>query len=288
MVSRDFQVLGHRGDVQTLVPSLPLAVSKCKLPAGRTGSAIRLLIDGVERGHLLPDTVLDVPGSADRPPLRISVLPVPVGEAGRRVFAVLVEPAMVAVELEERVHKLEHQLQATEECLRTTIEEYEAATEELKCSYEELRSANEELQTTAEELHDSYSEVTAARGRLESLSRSLQAQNSRLLRHFEEFRGVLNSLGFPVILLGNDLRLRFFNRPAERLFHLTQADEGTLFHSLESSLDLHTLAETCGQVLDSLQPADRSLGNHSFQIRPLLTAENRIEGVILLVNRQSG
>ena len=247
MVSRDFQVLGHRGDVQTLVPSLPLAVAKCKLPAGRTGSSIRLLIDGVERGQLLPDTVLDVPASADRPPLRISILPMPLGDADRRVFAVLVESAVVvSVELEEKIHKLEHQLQATEECLRTTIEEYEAATEELKCSYEELRSANEELQTTAEELQDSHSAVAATRDRLESLSRSLQTQNSRLLRHFEEFRGVLNSLGFPVILLGNDLRLRFFNRPAERLFHLTQADEGTLFRTPGKQLEP---AHPCRDVL---------------------------------------
>ena len=210
----------------------------------------------------------------DKPPLRISIVP-----AGPKVFAVMVEP--VNSHAEDRIRTLEEQLKSTEEFLRTTIEEYEAATEELKCSYEELRAANEELQITTEELRDSHASVAATRDRLEAINRNLQVQHSRLQRRFDEFVGLIHSLGLPIILLSNDLRLRFFNRAAERIFHLTAADEGLHFRTLESTLDLDTLTDTCAAVLDQLQPADRTIGNFSFHIRPLLTPENRIEGVII-------
>ena len=50
LVTIDFQVLGWRGDVERLVPALSLEVPS-KLPNGRVGSAIRLLIEGFERGQ---------------------------------------------------------------------------------------------------------------------------------------------------------------------------------------------------------------------------------------------
>ena len=274
LVSRDFQVLDWRGNVLNLVPQLSAGALPAKLPTGRTGSAIRLLIDGLDRGQLRADAVLDVPPAAGKPSLRISLVP-----AGPKVFAVMVEP--VNFHAEDQIRTLEDQLKSTEEFLRTTIEEYEAATEELKCSYEELRAANEELQTTTEELRDSHASVAATRDRLEAINRNLQVQHSRLQRRFDEFVGLIHSLGLPIILLSNDLRLRFFNRAAERIFHLTADDEGLHFRTLESTLDLDTLTDTCAAVLDQLQPADRTIGNFSFHIRPLLTPENRIEGVII-------
>ena len=208
------------------------------------------------------------------------MMPIQAGRAGRGMFAIMVEPVPTD---DARIVALEEQIRATEECLRTTIEEYEAATEELKCSYEELRSANEQLQATAEELQDSHAAVAANRDRFEALNRSLQVQNSRIQRRLDEFLGLFNSLGHPVILLSNDLRLRFFNRPAERLLRLTPADEGLHLRTLESTLELDSLADTCAAVLDQLQPADRTIGRLTFHIRPLLTPENRIEGVLLLV-----
>jgi two-component system CheB/CheR fusion protein len=274
LVSRDFQVLDWRGNVLNLLPQLSAGALPAKLPNGRAGSAIRLLIDGLDRGQLRADAVLDVPPGGGKPPLRLSIAP-----AGPKIFAILVEPVNPAAE--DRIRTLEEQLKSTEEFLRTTIEEYEAATEELKCSYEELRAANEELQITTEELRDSHAAVAATRDRLEAINRNLQVQQSRLQRRFDEFVGVIHSLGLPIILLGNDLRLRFFNRAAERTFHLTAAHAGLHFRTLARTLDLETLTDTCAAVLDQLQPADRTIGNFSFHIRPLLTPENRIEGVII-------
>ena len=242
LVTRDFQVLGWRGDAGSLLPLDQEATPPAKLPGGPAGTTIRLLIDGVEQGRLQPETVLDVPAAGGKPPLRISVMP-----AGEKTFAVMVEPVR-----EYLVHALEERLKSTEECLRTTVEDYEAATEELKCSYEELRTANEQLQITAEDLNHSHAAMAAIRDRLEAVNRNLQIQHARLQRRFDEFLGLVNSLGLPVILLGNDLRVRFFNRQAERLFHLASADEGLHLSSLETTVALNTLATTCAFVLDHL------------------------------------
>jgi PAS domain-containing protein len=284
LLSGTFDVLGYCGHVKGLLPSLSSLSTGGKLPNGRIGSAIRRLVDGVHRGQMPPNAVLDVPASNGKPPLRLSILPIP-SESVSQLFSVLVEPVMAGeVKLNARIRVLEKELAAADQCLRTTIEEYEAATEELRCSYEELRSANEELQATADEFQATTSATTTARDRVELLNRALQGQNTRLLRQVEEFRGVLNSLGFPVIVLTIDLRLRFFNRPAERVFHLTAAHEGTQFRSLEGALKLETLTDTCASVLDQLQPVERVIGGFSFQIRPLLTPEHRIEGVVLFLN----
>jgi two-component system CheB/CheR fusion protein len=298
LISPDLRVLSMRGNLGVLSGSFRAAAAKGTIGRGRLGATIRQSIDAIKSGRDNPGISASIPGGATGEPLRIRTLALPQPVDGPS-FAVLLDRvehaknraadqahARVVANLEARIQWLEKQLAAAEDCLRVTIEEYESSTEELKCSYEELRTANEELQATSDELAQNQSILTATRDRLETLGRNLQNQNVHLQRQADEFRGALNSLGMPLILLGNDLRVRFFNRPAERLFHLKLEDEGETIRILADKLSLDPLPDLCSSVLDQLRPVERTIGSLCFQIRPHLTPEARIEGVLILVQKE--
>ncbi len=110
--------------------------------------------------------------------------------------------------LQSLIEALEHsqrQLQQVNEALSVTSEELEAANEELEASNEELEASNEELRTLNEELDRSLRE---------------QQQLNDLLHAVQE------SAGTALAVLDHERRLLRYNRPAQDMLVLREAQLG--------------------------------------------------------------
>src|SRR2546422_11774612 len=88
-----------------------------------------------------------------------------------------------------------------------------------------------------------------------------------------ELNHLIASVNIPIVILGNDLRIRRFTPMAARLFNLLPADVGRPIAAIRSNLDVPDLAQLCEQVLENVAPAlmevrDRDGGWDLLHIRP--------------------
>jgi len=118
------------------------------------------------------------------------------------------------------------------EKLKTTIEELEATrdelqstNQELETANEELQSANEELETTNEELQSTNEELETTNEELQSLNEELQTTNEELAtrgKEIDEFNRryieTLERMPWPVMVVGEKLKIEFWNSLAQKLF----------------------------------------------------------------------
>src|SRR5207245_9058871 len=102
---------------------------------------------------------------------------------------------------------------------KSEIEEWRAANEEIQSSNEELQSTNEELETAKEELQSTNEETT-------TVNDELQHRNVELTQGNDDITNLLVSANLPIIMLGNDLRIRRFTPHAEKMFNLLASDVG--------------------------------------------------------------
>ena len=92
--------------------------------------------------------------------------------------------------------------------------------EELQSSNEELQSINEEMETAREELQSTNEELITVNDELENRNQALNETNNDL-------SNFLSSINIPIIMLGNDLRIRKTHPPrAEKVWNLISSDIG--------------------------------------------------------------
>src|SRR5262249_41591860 len=109
-----------------------------------------------------------------------------------------------------RIDELEQELAATKQYLQTVIEEQEASREELQSAHEEVQSSNEELQSTNEELLTSKEELQSTNEELNTVNEEMQGRNTELTQINNDLNNLLSSVNVPIVMLGNDLRVRRF------------------------------------------------------------------------------
>jgi two-component system CheB/CheR fusion protein len=110
--------------------------------------------------------------------------------------------------------------------LRELVEQLESSNEEMQALNEEAQATNEELQSSNEELEASNEELQATNQELATVNAELGHQ-WQVYRHLsEELVSVLQSIGMPVIVLGEDLCLQRFNAAAADLFGLDPGSTG--------------------------------------------------------------
>lgn len=178
--------------------------------------------------------------------------------------------------------RLRQELDSTREYLQSVIEQREASNEELQSANEEIQSANEELQSLNEELETSKEELGAVNDELRSRNTELGLINNDLLN-------LLSSVQLPIVMLGQDLRIRRLTPAAEKALGLIASDVGRKLDDLTlnfiGGLDFEQAAL---DVIESAQPRqveiqDKAGKSVSFWMRPYKTPENKIDGVILIV-----
>ena len=184
------------------------------------------------------------------------------------------------------IRELEKELATTKEYLQTVIEEQEAGTEELKSAHEEVQSANEELQSTNEELLTAKEELQSTNEELTTVNEEMQGRNAELQQVNNDVLNLLSSVNIPIIMLGNDLRIRRFTPQAERILNLLPTDMGRPVNDLRLKINVPDLSALCENVIDDLTACQREVQDadgrtYAMWIRPYRTAENRIDGVVI-------
>src|SRR5207249_4382269 len=99
---------------------------------------------------------------------------------------------------------------------------------------------------------------------------------------------LLGSVDIPIIMLGNDLRLRRFTPMAEKVMNLIPTDLGRPLADLKSNLKIDDLRPAIGRVIDTLKIEEIEVQDtggkwYSMTIRPYRTVDNKIDGVVILL-----
>jgi two-component system CheB/CheR fusion protein len=234
--------------------------------------------------------------------LEVTLEIVPIRECGsdRRCYLVLFQQAPPVprgarpeaarpgrTKAEERdVQRLKRELAGTKEHLQSIIEEQEATNEELKSANEEILSSNEEMQSTNEELETAKEELQSSNEELTTVNEELQNRNLELSQANNDMLNLLASVKIPVLMLGNDLRIRRFTAAAEKMLNLIPTDVGRPITDIKPNIQLPPLEQLVVEVIDGMTPKEVEAQDGegrwiSVQIRPYKTAENKIDGVVL-------
>ncbi|MEN3940231.1 CheR family methyltransferase [Prosthecobacter sp. SYSU 5D2] len=192
-------------------------------------------------------------------------------------------------EAANRITELEQELAETRDYLLSIQEQNESFTDDLQASSEELQSANEELQSINEELETSKEELESTNEELTTINEELVHRDAEQSRLNSDLNNLQASLQTAILLLGRDLSIRRFSPSAEKIFNLVAADLGRNFVGLRHHLNLPGLADMLTDVMESISPREMEVQDRegrwfSLQVRPYLTLDKRIDGVVLVLN----
>jgi two-component system CheB/CheR fusion protein len=301
VVDRDLKVSQFRGQTsQYLVhPPGEASLNLMKLTPNKLGLEIRKLVHKAEvKGSPAKSDVISVSNGNEARDVRMSVTPIhglpkmeylvvfeeaPAGKASPRSKAAPVSKSSPAG---ERIRELEQELTSTRQYLQSVIEEQEASTEELKSAHEEVQSSNEELQSTNEELLTAKEELQSTNEELTTVNEEMQSRNVELHQVNNDLLNLLSSVNIPIVMLGNDLRIRRFTPHAEKILNLIPADAGRPVSDFRLKINVPDLVALCQEVIDTLAAREREVQDnegrsHTMWVRPYRTSDNRIDGVVL-------
>jgi two-component system, chemotaxis family, CheB/CheR fusion protein len=184
--------------------------------------------------------------------------------------------------------RLKEELEATREYLQSIIEEQKTTNEELRSANEEIQSSNEELQSINEELETAKEELQSTNEELTTVNEELQNRNDELTLLNNDLNNLLSSVNLPIVMLGNDLRVRRFTPMAEKIMNLIPADIGRPITDIKPNLRVPDLKRSISHVIESLEIQENEVedGNgrwYSMKIRPYRTLDNKIDGVVIVL-----
>jgi two-component system CheB/CheR fusion protein len=182
--------------------------------------------------------------------------------------------------------ELEKELKHTNELLQTTTEEMQLSDEELKSTNEELQSTNEELQSTNEELSSSKEEMQSLNEELMTVNAELQGKIDELTLAYSDMKNMLNSTDIATLFLDNDLNVRKYTPPTNKIFNLIQSDIGRPISHVVSNLKFDDIVPDVRKVLDSLNYKEAQVQTREghwyiMRIMPYRTHNNAIDGVVI-------
>jgi len=286
VVSREFQVLACRGQCATLS-----GTGRPEAPASLLTPPVKRLVDLAARIGTRQAGTVPLPNRLnghESSSFHVTAFPPAESPAGPVSVVVFVpaEPDRAFLRLaaatgagNNRPREMEAELAETRCYLREVIEDYEATTEELRSAHEELQTANEELLKANEDLERSQKV-------LEQVNRDLRQSNCELMDANRDLVGVLEGIGFPLVILDGTLRVRRFNGPGRQLFSLLPADLGRPLSDFRPKLPISGLEDACREVLGTLKPHEgevRDAGGRAavLSIRAFRGAGSMIGGLVL-------
>ena len=153
------------------------------------------------------------------------------------------------------------------------------------CRHEEVLSANEELQSTNEELETAKEELQSTNEELTTLNEEMQNHNSELGSANNDLLNLLGHVDIPVVMVSNDLRIRRFTPPAQKLLNLLPGDIGRL-GEIRPNLDVEDLESLAHEAIRRATSQERQVrtregGWQMLYVRPYKTWDNRIEGAVI-------
>lgn len=183
---------------------------------------------------------------------------------------------------------LREELTVTSQRLQGIIDERDAANQELTSANEEIQSSNEELQSINEELETAKEELQSSNEELSTLNEELQNRNKELGHINDDLSNLMSSTTIPILLLDNELRIRRMTAVSESLLGLQQSDLGRPLGDLRLRLSVEDVESLAGSVLQTLTSRELELQDREgkwreLRLRPYRTADNRIEGVVVVL-----
>lgn len=230
----------------------------------------------------------------------IEILPLTIPQFSKKFFLILFEqgapqaevikgkgPKRVKIDAKTTViDGLERELASTKETLQTIIEEQEATNEELRAALEEVQSSNEELQSTNEELETAKEELQSTNEELNTVNEELSRRHKELTRVHDDLSNLFNNVDMIIIVLDPELRIRLFTPTAEKAFNLIPSDVGRPIQDISLGVNVPNFEEMVRDVIENLrlkqlEVQDRKGRWYVMRLRPYLTAEKKIDGVVL-------
>ena len=300
----DLQILHFRGNVAPYLSPSPGQASLSLLKMVRPEFAVELRTTihraGKQDVPLRKEGIL-IKRNGHLNEVNLEVVPFK-GPANERFFLVLFHESRVPDSEESappaskgkssrhgglEVARLQRELQTTKGHLQSIIEEHEATNEELKSANEEVLSSNEELQSTNEELETAQEELQSSNEELVTINEQLQNRNQELSQLSDDWANLLAGLNIPIVMLGKDRRIRRFTAPAEKLLNLIPTDIGRLIGDIRPNVKIPDLEKLITQVVDEVvqkevEIQDREGRWYLLRMRPYRTADNRIDGVLMI------
>jgi two-component system CheB/CheR fusion protein len=298
VIDSAMRVLHFRGDTSRYLQHPPGSanLNLAKLAREGLGVEIRKLLHSEEaKTQTVKSKPISFQSESGRASVTVSIVPMPGSFESQ--FLVIFEStpsksetreARKPSEAADRIKDLEEELAGTRRHLHSVIEEQEAATEELKSAHEEMQSSNEELRSTNEELLTAKEELQSTNEELNTVNDEMQSRNAELQQLNNDLINLLSSVNIPIVMLGNDLRIRRFTPHAERILSLLPSDLGRPMSDLRLKINVPDLVDLCQEVVDTLVPKDREVQDadrrlYSMWVRPYRTADHRIDGVVLVL-----
>ena len=170
--------------------------------------------------------------------------------------------------------------------LRTLIDEHETTLEEFKSANAEILSANEELQSSNEELETTKEELQSSNEELSTLNDELQNSNTELTQSNNDQLNLMTNVNLPVVMVGNDLRIRRFTPPAEKLLNLLPGDVGKPLGEIRTYMEPDDLERVAQVTIEDAIYQEKEVhlkGGpwYMLRARPYKTREDKIEGAVL-------
>jgi two-component system CheB/CheR fusion protein len=181
---------------------------------------------------------------------------------------------------------LKREMVQLREQLGSLIEDHESTLEEFKSVNEEVLSANEELQSTNEEMETAKEELQSTNEELTTLNEEMQNRNSELSSANNDLLNLLGQVDIPVVMVSNDLRIRRFSPPAQKVLNLLPSDVGRRLGQIRPNLDLQDMEPMVRRVIDLTTPQEREVCTkegvwHMLHVRPYETWDHKIEGAVI-------
>jgi len=194
-------------------------------------------------------------------------------------------PALCAVENAE-LDLLRLELESTRDYLQANSQSQQTTNEALQATMEELQAINEELQSTNEELETTKEELQSTNEEMISVNEELENRNDELTMANDDLVNLQGSINTPIVMLGDDLRIRWFTPLAEKALNLFATDVGRPISDLRINLTITDLEALLREVLDTLVTREVEVQDNngvwfSLRLRPYKTMENRINGVVM-------
>jgi two-component system CheB/CheR fusion protein len=246
---------------------------------------------------------LRVDPQAEETAFAVEVIPIRGSPGGQRRFLILFEPAgppasaaiprahgraRASAKPDPESAQLRRELASLRERLQSIIEEQAAFSEETCSASEEIQSTNEELQSTNEELQTAKEELESSNEELNTVNEELRTRNEQLWQTGNDLLNLLANVSMPIVMLGNDLRIRRFTPICERILNLIPADVGRPIGDIKSTISVPSLETLLRGVIENLEPkavevSDVNGHRYSLRVRPYRTDDNRIDGVVMVL-----
>jgi two-component system, chemotaxis family, CheB/CheR fusion protein len=188
----------------------------------------------------------------------------------------------------QEIERLQQELNTTKEHLQAIIEEHQAANQDLRAANEEILSSNEELQSMNEELETAKEEIQATNEELNTINDELHRRNVESNQVSNDLQNLLSSINIPILMLGDDLRIRNFTPAVEDIFNLISSDVGRPLSDITHKLDVPDLEQLILEVIRTLNLKVQEIQDqeghwYDLWIRPYRTIDNRIDGAVVVL-----